>query len=67
MVARERLREFREIRDRGTEGRGRRRGLPEVAIIASTNMVYVVTEERLGIHDAGNARLWHSTFERLDS
>ena len=48
-------------------GRGRRRGLPEVVIIANTNMVYVVNEERLGIHKAGNMRAWHSTFEWLDS
>jgi len=37
-----------------TERRGRQRGLFEVIIIASTNMVYVVTEERLRIHKTGN-------------
>jgi len=47
--------------------RGRQRGFFEVIIIASTNMVYVVTEERLRTHKTGNMRVWHSTFERLKS
>lgn len=46
--------------------RDRRRGLLEVTIIASTNMVYVVTDTRLGTHNTGNMCMWHSVLKRLE-